>query len=87
MGVIIVASMGLIATHIGFLYALNISDVLFLLAIVAASLFSVPLPRGNGAVSVQLPVIFSAAIILGPGAGLWLGGLGSAMGTEYLGKV
>ncbi len=30
MGVIIVAGMGLMATHIRFLYALNISDVLFL---------------------------------------------------------
>jgi putative nucleotidyltransferase with HDIG domain len=36
---------------------------------------------------VQLPVIFSTAIILGPAAGLWLGGLASTTGPEYLGKV
>ncbi len=87
MGCIIVASLFLFVTHLGFFSTFNISDGLFLLAIMAASLFSVPLPRGNGAVSVQLPVIFSAAIILGPGAGLWLGGLGSVMGPEYTGKV
>ncbi len=82
-----VLSMGLFIKNLHYLFHLNSGDALFFLAIVAASLFVVPLPKGNGSVSVQLPVIFSTAIILGPAAGLWLGGLASTTGPEYLGKV
>ncbi len=87
MAVTILLTIGLYITNWDFWLHMGIGDVLIFLAIVVASLFVVPLPKGNGSVSVQLPVIFSAAIILGPGAGLWLGGLASTTGPEYLGKV
>ncbi len=74
MAVTILLTIGLYITNWDFWLHMGIGDVLIFLAIVVASLFVVPLPKGNGSVSVQLPVIFSAAIILGPGAGLWLGG-------------
>ncbi|WP_020376161.1 ECF transporter S component [Sulfobacillus thermosulfidooxidans] len=87
MALTILVAIGLYMSHLNFWNHVDVSDGLFLAAIVVASLFSVPLLRGNGAISVQLPVIFSAGIVLGPAAGLWLGGIGSIIGQEYLGKV
>lgn len=52
-----------------------------------ASLFPVKMIRGNGHVSVQLPVIFASAIILGPALGLWLGALCSINLREVTGEV
>lgn len=52
-----------------------------------ASLFPVKLIRGNGTVSVQLPVIFASAIILGPTLGMWIGALCSVSVREVTGEV
>ncbi|OLZ10650.1 hypothetical protein BFX06_13100 [Sulfobacillus thermosulfidooxidans] len=87
MALTILFALGLYGSQLNFWAHVNVSDWLFFLAIIVSSLFSVPLVRGNGAISVQLPVIFSAGIVLGPAAGLWLGGIGSIIGQEYLGKV
>ncbi len=85
--VTVLLALGLFVKNWTYFLHVNSGDILFFLAIVVASLFVVPLPKGNGSVSVQLPVIFSTAIIMGPTAGLWLGGLASTSGPEYLGKV
>ncbi|SMC05220.1 HDIG domain-containing protein [Sulfobacillus thermosulfidooxidans DSM 9293] len=77
----------LFVKNLTFIFHLNPTDALFFLAIVVASLVDIRLLKGNGGISVQLPIIFSTSIILGPSAGLWLGGFGSIVGREYLGKV
>ncbi|MBX5467575.1 MAG: HD-GYP domain-containing protein [Firmicutes bacterium] len=59
----------------------------FYVAVMVSSLYPVVSLRGNMAVAVSLPVIFSAGIILGPGAGAWLGCVGSPTIRELTGKV
>ncbi|NMP20991.1 HD domain-containing protein [Sulfobacillus sp. DSM 109850] len=43
--------------------------------------------RGNGQVSIDLPVILAAGIALGPGAGLWIGAIGSLTWRELSGQI
>ncbi|WP_053960556.1 HD-GYP domain-containing protein [Sulfobacillus thermosulfidooxidans] len=73
--------------NLSFLTTMKSVDLLFLLAIMVSSLVDISLLKDNGGISLQLPIILSTAIILGPAAALWLGGLGSIVGSEYRGKV
>ncbi len=55
--------------------------------ILLASLYSVPLLKGHGSVTVQLPVLMATTIILGPGVGAWVGFFTTLTGPELRGVV
>lgn len=61
--------------------------VVLMVMTLVTSLFTVRFIRGNGMVSVQLPVLFASAIILGPWLGAWLGMLATVNWREMSGKV
>lgn len=86
-GMTSLVALALYTSHLRFFLSLTLTDALFFISIVAASIFSIRLLKEHGSISVQLPVIFASAIIIGPTAGLWIGSLGSTTGPEYLGKV
>lgn len=65
----------------------SVTEAVFAVASLLASLYAIELIRGNGSVSVQLPVLFAAAIILGPAKGAWIGAFFSITGRELMGKV
>ncbi|MCL6561386.1 MAG: HD-GYP domain-containing protein [Firmicutes bacterium] len=60
---------------------------IFYVAVLVSGLYSVVSLRGNLMIAVCLPVVFSAGVILGPGAGAWLGALGAVTIREVTGKV
>lgn len=60
---------------------------IFYVAVLVSGLYSVVSLRGNLMIAVCLPVVFSAGVILGPGAGAWLGALGAVTFREVTGKV
>ncbi len=62
-------------------------DLIFLGAVWAATFFPVQLPRGNASVSVGMPVMAAAGIILGPSAGLWISAIGSINQRTLTGKI
>ncbi len=59
----------------------------FAIVCLLASLFPVPMIRKHGYVSVQLPIIFAASIILGPWLAIWLGSVFSITYPEIRGRV
>ncbi len=61
--------------------------LIFLASVFAAAFFSIPLPRGNGMVSVEMPVLVAASIILGPIAGFWMGFIGTLNAEQLSGRV
>ncbi len=72
---------------VGGLTWLRGDDLIFLGAVWAATFFPVQLPRGNASVSVGLPVMAAAGIILGPSAGLWISAIGSINQRTLTGKI
>ncbi|AUW94731.1 hypothetical protein BXT84_12905 [Sulfobacillus thermotolerans] len=70
-----------------FFTALSFIDFVLAVSILVASIFGVKMLRDNGSISVQLPVLVAAAIILGPAAGAWLGFFFTMDGWELTGKV
>jgi len=60
---------------------------IFALAVFLGAVFAVQMMRGQGSVSIDLPVLLAAGIVLGPGAGLWIGVLGTLTLRELTGKV
>ena len=71
--------------------SLTLANILIFLGFAAicmiASLFPVPMIRKHGHVSVQLPIIFAASIILGPWLAIWLGTAFSMNYAEIRGQV
>lgn len=59
----------------------------FLGSVFAAAFFPIVLPKGNGSVGVDIPVIVAASIVLGPSAGFWVGMLGTLNQRELTGRV
>ncbi len=60
---------------------------LFLGAVFIAAFFPVVLPRGNGTIGVEIPVLVASAIVLGPTAGLWIGIIGTLNRRQLTGQV
>ncbi|HEX6972471.1 MAG TPA: hypothetical protein VF234_09645 [Limnochordia bacterium] len=50
--------------------------VILAVAVCAAELLSVPLPKGNARVSISLSILVAAALLLGPGAAAVVAGSG-----------
>ncbi len=87
MVMVILTSLLLYCDNLVFFTNLKTADAWFAMAVIVSSIFTIRFPHGNGGISVQLPVIFAASIILGPVSGMWLGGFASAVAPEYAGRV
>lgn len=77
----------LIVTGDVFWSRVSVTTMVMAMSILVASVFGVKMLRDNGSISVQLPVLVAAAIILGPVAGAWLGFFFTMDGWELTGKV
>lgn len=77
----------LLVSHVPRLSNIGAGFFVFAVAIVLASLFSIPMIRGNGSVAVSLPVLFAASVTLGPAFGAWLGAFATTSLREYKGEV
>ncbi len=59
----------------------------FLGSVFVAAFFPIVLPKGNGTVGVEIPMVVAASIVLGPSAGFWIGMLGTLNQRQLTGKV
>ncbi len=75
------------ATHLTFFFHLGVTAVVFAVAVLVSSLVAVQMMRGNGSVSLTLPVLLAASIVLGPSGGLWIGAACTFTYREITGKV
>ncbi|PSR34083.1 MAG: HD-GYP domain-containing protein [Sulfobacillus thermosulfidooxidans] len=66
---------------------INVIAIVMAISILVASIFGVKMLRGNGSISVQLPVLVASGVILGPAIGAWLGFFFTMDGWEWTGKV
>jgi putative nucleotidyltransferase with HDIG domain len=70
-----------------FVLNLDVAALIFAGAALASSLVAVEMMRGQGAVSLVIPVVLTAGIVLGPAAGAWMGTLPTMNYREITGKV
>lgn len=70
-----------------FLFHLSLTVAILAFTALVSSIFGVRMLKGNGSVSMQLPVVLMASIILGPAGGAWLGAFTTITGDELRGKV
>lgn len=70
-----------------FLGHVTIAAIIFAGAALLSSLVSIQMMRGQGDVSLVLPVILTVGIVLGPSAGAWMGTFPTLNQRELTGKV
>ncbi|MCY0879219.1 MAG: HD-GYP domain-containing protein [Firmicutes bacterium] len=71
----------------GFFSHLTVTAAIFAGAALLSSLFAVEMMRGQGAVSLVLPVVLTVGIVMGPAAGAWMGTIPTMNQRELTGKV
>ncbi len=69
------------------LWHLTVTYAIFAVAALGSSLVSVKMMRGQGDVSLVLPVLLTVGIVIGPAAGAWMGTLPTMNYREITGKV
>jgi putative nucleotidyltransferase with HDIG domain len=69
------------------LWHLDLTIAIFAAAALVSSLVSVEMMRGQGAVSLVLPVVLTVGVVLGPAAGAWMGTIPTMNQRELSGKV
>ncbi len=87
MGLVSALSIFLLWQSRSLLYHMNISIAIFAGAAILSSLVAVEMLRGQGAVSLVLPVLLTVSIVLGPAAGAWMGTIPTMNQREFTGKV
>lgn len=87
MGTVGLASAVVLWLSHGVLWHLNEAFLIFAVAALVSSLVAVEMMRGQGSVSLVLPVVVAVGIVLGPGAGAWMGTLPTMNQRELTGKV
>ena len=80
-------AMGLMVFYREMLSHVTIAMAIFCLGVFLGAVFAIEMMRGQGEVSITLPVILAAGVVLGPGAGLWIGAVGTFTWREITGKV
>lgn len=63
------------------------TELLFIFSALAAALAATEMIRGNGSVSVILPILFAASIVFGPAVGAWISLIFSVNWQELRGKI
>ncbi|MCY0863987.1 MAG: hypothetical protein OWQ57_03460, partial [Sulfobacillus sp.] len=86
-GLTAVIGLIVLALNIGFFDSLNIADGVFAFSVLVSSLVALQMLRGNGSVSVTIPVLLATGIALGPAAGAWIGFMCTWTWRELTGKV
>ncbi len=77
----------LLAYYRDVLTHLTVSMGVFGLGVFLASVTAIQMLRGQGSVSIDLPVILAAGVVLGPGPGLWIGAFSTLTWRQLSGKV
>ncbi len=86
-GVMGIASLVVLGYSWQFLLHIDSADLIFAGAAFLSSLVAVEMMRGQGAVSLVLPVVLAVGIVIGPAAGAWMGTLPTLNQRELSGKV
>lgn len=87
MGVVGLVSIIVLAHSYSFILNLNATTLIFAGAAFAGSLVAIQMMRGQGSVSLSMPVLITVAVVLGPAAGAWMGTLPTVTQRELTGKV
>lgn len=87
MGIIGLASVIVLWQSRLFLTHMTLAALVFAGAALLSSLVAIEMMRGQGAVSLVLPVILAVSVVLGPAAGAWMGTVPTMNQRELTGKV
>lgn len=87
MGIVGLASALVLWLSRAVLWHLDLTIAIFAAAALLSSLVSVEMMRGQGAVSLVLPVVLTVGVVLGPAAGAWMGTIPTMNQRELTGKV